>query len=151
MGSDLRFDYSVLGDTVNLASRLEGQTKEYGFSIIVGSKTAMAIKEKFAILELDFIMVKGKKEPEVIYAVAGRDDTAQSGRFQRLRNLTIEMLACYRSRDWEGALAAIERGRKTDEAHTLENLYNLYETRLHAYRENPPPADWNGAFALLTK
>ena len=116
MGSDLRFDYSVLGDSVNLASRLEGQSKEYGFPIIVGSKTALAVKDKFAILELDFIMVKGKKEPEVIYAIAGREDVAQSGRFQRLRNLTIEMLACYRNRDWEGALAAIERGRKTDEA-----------------------------------
>ena len=115
MGSDLRFDYSVLGDSVNLASRLEGQSKEYGFPIIVGSKTAMAVKDKFAILELDFIMVKGKKEPEVIYAIAGREDIAQSGRFQRLRNLTIEMLACYRSRDWDGALAAIERGRKSDD------------------------------------
>ena len=120
MGSDLRFDYSVLGDSVNLASRLEGQSKEYGFPIIVGSKTALAVKEKFAILELDFIMVKGKKEPEVIYAIAGREDVAQSGRFQRLRNLTIEMLACYRSRDWDGALAAIERGRRTDEARALE-------------------------------
>src|ERR1700682_2855326 len=64
MGSDLRFDYSVLGDSVNLASRLEGQSKEYGFPIIVGSKTALAGKDKFAILELDFIMVKGEKEPE---------------------------------------------------------------------------------------
>src|SRR5262249_41810751 len=73
MGSDLKFNYSVLGDSVNLASRLEGQTKEYGFPIIVGSKTAMAVKEKFAILELDFIMVKGKTEPEVIYAIAGRE------------------------------------------------------------------------------
>ena len=151
MGSDLRFDYSVLGDTVNLASRLEGQTKEYGFSIIVGSKTAMAIKEKFAILELDFIMVKGKKEPEVIYAVAGREDTAHSERFQKLRNLTIEMLACYRSRDWEGALAAIERGRQTDVAHSLENLFDMYEERLLAYQESPPPPDWNGAFQLLKK
>ena len=129
MGSDLRFDYSVLGDSVNLASRLEGQSKEYGFPIIVGSKTALAVKDRFAILELDFIMVKGKKEPEVIYAIAGREDTAQSGRFQRLRNLTIEMLACYRSRDWDGALAAIERGRRTDDAHSLELLYNLYEAR----------------------
>jgi adenylate cyclase len=151
MGSNLRFDYSVLGDSVNLASRLEGQSKEYGFPIIVGSKTALAVKDKFAILELDFIMVKGKKEPEVIYAIAGREDTAQSGRFQRLRNLTIEMLACYRNRDWEGALAAIERGRTTDEAHSLELLYDLYEERLHSYRESPPPPDWNGAFALLTK
>ena len=128
MGSDLRFDYSVLGDSVNLASRLEGQSKEYGFPIIVGSKTALAVKDKFAILELDFIMVKGKKEPEVIYAIAGREDVAQSGRFQRLRNLTIEMLACYRSRDWDGALAAIERGRRTDDAGALELLYNLYRS-----------------------
>ena len=112
MGSDQRFDYSVFGDSVNLASRLEGQSKEYGFPIIVGSKTALAVKDRFAILELDFIMVKGKKEPEVIYAIAGREDTAQSGRFQRLRNLTIEMLSCYRHRDWDGALAAIARGRR---------------------------------------
>ncbi|MBX9647848.1 MAG: adenylate/guanylate cyclase domain-containing protein [Xanthobacteraceae bacterium] len=151
MGSDLKFNYSVLGDSVNLASRLEGQSKEYGFPIIIGSRTAMAIRDRFAILELDFIMVKGKTEPEVIYAIAGREDTAQSGRFQRLRNLTIEMLACYRGRDWEGALAAIERGRRTDEAHSLELLYNLYDTRIRGYIESPPPEDWNGAFALLTK
>jgi len=151
MGSDQRFDYSVFGDSVNLASRLEGQSKEYGFPIIIGSRTALAVKDRFAILELDFIMVKGKKEPEVIYAIAGREDTAQSGRFQRLRNLTIEMLACYRNRDWEGALAAIARGRKTDEANSLELLYNLYEVRIRGYLENPPPQDWNGAFALLTK
>ena len=151
MGSDLKFNYSVFGDSVNLASRLEGQSKEYGFPIIIGSRTALAVKERFAILELDFIMVKGKKEPEVIYAIAGREDTAQSGRFQRLRNLTIEMLACYRSRDWDGALAAIARGRKTDEANSLELLYNLYEARIRGYLEDPPPQDWNGAFALLTK
>jgi adenylate cyclase len=151
MGSDVRFDYSVFGDSVNLASRLEGQSKEYGFPIIVGSRTALAVKDKFAILELDFIMVKGKKEPEVIYAIAGREDTAQSGRFQRLRNLTVEMLACYRGRDWEGALAAIERGRKTDEAHSLQYLYNLYEARIREFKATPPPEDWNGAFALLTK
>jgi adenylate cyclase len=151
MGSDLRFDYSVFGDSVNLASRLEGQSKEYGFPIILGSSTALAVKDKFAILELDFITVKGKTEPEVIYAIAGREDVAQSPRFQRLRNLTIEMLACYRSRDWEGALAAIERGRRTDDAHSLELLYNLYETRIRDYQKNPPPQDWNGAFALLTK
>src|ERR1700716_2528280 len=151
MGSDLRFDYSVLGDSVNLASRLEGQSKEYGFPIIVGSKTALAAKDKFAILELDFIMVKGKTEPEVIYAIAGREDVAQSGRFQRLRNLTIEMLACYRSRDWDGALAAIDRGRRTDDAHSLELLYDLYDARIRAFQKDPPPQDWNGAFALLTK
>jgi adenylate cyclase len=151
MGSDLRFDYSVLGDSVNLAARLEGQSKEYGFPIIVGSATALAAKDRFAILELDFIVVKGKTEPEVIYAVAGREEMARSERFQKLRNLTIEMLAAYRNRDWDEALEAIARGRRTDEAHALELLYKLYEKRILAFQQDPPPADWNGAFALLTK
>lgn len=151
MGSDLKFNYSVLGDSVNLASRLEGQSKEYGFPIIAGSKTALAAKDKFAILELDFIMVKGKKEPEVIYAIAGRQGVAHSADFQRLRNLTIEMLACYRGRDWDGALAAIARGRKTQGAENLQSLYDLYEARIRGFQESSPPEDWNGAYALLTK
>jgi len=151
MGSDLKFNYSVFGDSVNLASRLEGQSKEYGFPIIVGSRTALAAREKFAILEIDFVMVKGKKEPEVVYAIAGREDVALSERFQRLRNLTIEMLACYRSRDWDGALAAIERGRRTDDARTLELLFHLYEKRIRDFQVDPPPEDWDGAYALLTK
>jgi adenylate cyclase len=151
MGSDLKFNYSVLGDSVNLASRLEGQSKEYGFPIIVGSRTALAAKDKFAILELDFIMVKGKTEPEVIYAIAGREDVMHSAAFQRLRNITIEMLACYRSRDWQGALDAIDRGRKSEDAATLQKLFKLYETRIKSFEVNPPAEDWNGAFALLTK
>jgi adenylate cyclase len=151
MGSDLKKNYSVLGDSVNLASRLEGQTKEYGFPIIVGSRTALAVKDTFAILELDFIMVKGKTEPEVIYAIAGREDVMHSGDFQRLRNITIEMLACYRGRDWKGALDAIERGRKSEDADTLEKLLRLYEARIRNFQDDPPPEDWSGAFALLTK
>ncbi len=151
MGSNLRFDYSVLGDSVNLASRLEGQSKSYGLPIIVGSKTALAAKDRFAILEIDFITVKGKNEPEVIYAIAGREDVAQSGRFQRLRNLNIEMLSCYRSRDWDGALAAITKGRIADELKSFQVLYDLYSERIAAFRETPPPDNWNGVFALTTK
>ncbi|WP_439372829.1 CHASE2 domain-containing protein [Bradyrhizobium sp. DASA03120] len=151
MGSDLKKNYSVLGDSVNLASRLEGQTKEYGFPIIVGSRTALAAKDKFAILELDFIMVKGKTEPEVIYAIAGREDVMHSAAFQRLRNITIEMLGCYRNRDWQGAMNAIERGRRSEDADTLEKLFKLYEARIKDFQINPPPEDWTGAYALLTK
>src|SRR4051812_7794061 len=151
MGSDLKKNYSVLGDCVNLASRLEGQTKEYGFPIIVGSRTALAAKDKFAILELDFIMVKGKTEPEVIYAIAGRADVMHSGAFQRLRNITIEMLGCYRNRDWPGALDAIERGRNSEDADTLEKLFGLYEARIRDFQANPPAEGWTGAYALLTK
>ncbi len=151
MGSDLRFDYSVLGDSVNLASRLEGQSKSYGVPIIAGSKTALAAKDQFAIMELDFITVKGKKEPEVIYAIAGRQDVALSGYFQRLRNLNIEMLACYRNRDWDGALTALEKGRIVDEADQFKGLHDLYADRIKAFQQTPPPDNWDGVFALQTK
>ena len=151
MGSDLRFDYSVLGDSVNLASRLEGQSKTYGLPIIAGSKTALAANGKFAILEIDFITVKGKTEPEVVYAIMGRDDVANSGRFQKLRDLNSKLLSCYRSRDWLVALAAIEEGRIADEDRRLSTLFDLYVDRIHAFRENPPPDNWDGVYALKTK
>ena len=63
MGSNLRFDYSVLGDTVNLASRLEGQSKSYGVKVVLGSGTAAAAADDFAVIEIDLIRVKGKTEP----------------------------------------------------------------------------------------
>lgn len=151
MGSDLRFDYSALGDSVNLASRLEGQSKSYGVPIIAGSNTALAVRERFAILEIDFIRVKGKNEPEVIYAVFGREDLLASEEFQRLRNANTEMLAAYRSRDWSGAAFALDAGRKADSAGRLKAYHDLYAERIRAFQAAPPPAAWDGVFVATGK
>ncbi|WP_031335916.1 adenylate/guanylate cyclase domain-containing protein, partial [Rhodopseudomonas sp. B29] len=151
MGSSLRFDYSVLGDPVNLASRLESQSKTYGFDIVAGSRTALAAKDELAILEIDFVAVKGKTEPEVVYAVVGDKQLAQSAEFQTLRNLTIEMLAQYRSRQWDEALSTIARGREADGAGLCGALFKLYEERIWAFQVVPPPDGWTGVERLLTK
>ena len=151
LGSDLRFNYSVLGDPVNVAARLEGQTKFYGVPIIIGSRTGEKVKEKFAILELDLITVKGKTEPQTIYALLGHDEIAGGSHFQELRKLWSTMLYCYRSRDWEGALEAIELCRSAEQNFGLTALFDLYGTRIQAFRESAPPADWTGIFVAETK
>jgi adenylate cyclase len=151
MGSDLRFNYSVLGDSVNLASRLEGQSKNYGLPIIVGSRTASAVGHKFAVLELDCITVKGKTEPESVYTVLGRSDVANSDRFGQLRENVNDMLTRFRRQDFSGATQAIERCRKFGDGFGLSDLFDIYSERIRVFEENPPPADWNGVFVLETK
>jgi len=151
MGSDLRFDYSVLGDSVNLASRLEGQTKTYGLPIIIGARTAQAVKDKFALLEVDFITVKGKTEPEVIYTILGRREVAASSEYGKLYELSLKMLQGYRSREWDSVMAIIDASRSLADHFGLDELLELYCERVRAFRENPPPDDWNGVFALQTK
>jgi adenylate cyclase len=151
LGSDLRFNYSVLGDPVNVASRLEGQTKYYGVPIIIGSKTGEAAKGRFAILELDLIAVKGKTEPETIYGLLGPEPMLGEARFQHFRKLYSTMLYSYRSRDWEGALEAIELCQSAGRDLGLTGLLDLYRTRVQAFRESAPPMDWAGIFVAETK
>ena len=115
LGSDLRFNYSVLGDPVNVAARLEGQTKYYGFPIIIGSKTGEKAKDKLAMVELDLVTVVGRTEPETIYALVGGQEVLNDARFQELRKLWSTMIYCYRSRDWEGALEAIQLCRSAED------------------------------------
>ena len=141
----------MLGDPVNVASRLEGQTKYYGVPVILGSRTGDKAKDKFAVIELDLIAVKGKTEPETIYALLGREEIGDDIRFQELRKLYSTMLYCYRSRDWEGALEAIRLCRSCENNFGLTALFDLYQTRIRAFREAAPPADWTGVFVAETK
>ena len=151
LGSDLRFNYSVLGDPVNVAARLEGQTKYYGFPIIIGSKTGEKAKDKLAMVELDLVTVVGRTEPETIYALVGGQEVLNDPRFQELRKLWSTMIYCYRSRDWEGALEAIQLCRSAEDNFGLGNPFDLYLKRIQAFQESSPPADWTGVFVAETK
>ena len=149
MGSDQRFDYSVLGDDVNLASRLEGQSKTYHLDLVIGARTAGKIP-MLATLELDSIMVKGKTEPVLVYTVVGDETVAAEPKFQAQKVEHDAMLAAFRRQDWDGATALIEKCRALTPPLML-GFYELYEERIADYRANPPPADWDGVYVAKTK
>jgi adenylate cyclase len=151
MGSDFRFNYSVLGDTVNVASRLEARTKDYRLPLVIGSRTAEKAKEKFATMEIDLIQVKGKKQPEAVFTVLGRADLEQDPRCRQLCALNAEMLARYRKQDWDGALDLINRCRKAVNGIDVAGLYDMYEERIAAYRADPPGPGWDGVYEAETK
>ena len=150
MGSDQRFDYSVLGDTVNLAARLEGQSKSYGVDIVIGSTTQAQVPE-MATVELDFIQVKGKTEGTHIFALMGDETVAVSKEFKALKESTEQMIGAYRTQQWDKAEELVEKCRGLVNGFRIAGLYDLYETRLKEYKANPPAADWDGVFIATTK
>jgi adenylate cyclase len=151
MGSDFRFNYSVLGDTVNLASRLEGRTKDYRIPIVIGSRTAEGAKQRFAVMEIDLIVVKGKKQPEAVFTVLGRSEVEADPRCQELRATNAQMLGRFRSQQWDGAIDLIARCRKFANGFDLSGLYDMYEERIELYRAQPPGPDWDGVYEAETK
>ena len=151
MGSDFRFNYSVLGDTVNLASRLEGRTKDYRIPVVIGSRTAEGAKEKFAVMEIDLIMVKGKKQPEAVFTVLGRSEVEADPRCKELREINAQMLGRFRKQHWDEAVELIARCRKFANGFDLSGLYDMYEERIELYRANPPGPGWDGVYEAETK
>ncbi|MFP6747432.1 MAG: adenylate/guanylate cyclase domain-containing protein [Alphaproteobacteria bacterium] len=128
MGSEQRFDYSVLGDSVNLAARLEGQSKNYGVGIVIGEKTEAVVNDKFATIELDLIAVKGKSEAVHIHTILGREDMLRQQDFQTLKAQHSEMLVAYRHQEWDKARKLVDSCRTADGSFT--DLYDMYEERI---------------------
>ena len=148
LGSSQRFDYSVLGDPVNLASRLEGQTKAYGVGIIIG-EIARKLAPDFAALELDLIAVKGKHEAVRIYGLLGDASMAENPEFRDLAEQHEALLKAYRAQNWDDTRRLAETC--TNLAPHLEDLYDVYRDRIGHYERNPPGKNWDGVYVALTK
>lgn len=151
MGSSMRFDYTVLGDSVNLASRLEGQSKNYGQTIVIGEHTARLVENSFALLELDFIRVKGKSEPERIFTILGTAELNDLPIYREIREATRDLLDSYRRREWDAARRILEQFADSFVTLGLSDFRSLYERRVEEFSLRPPPPDWDGAYAAQTK
>jgi len=144
MGSQERIDYTVIGDSVNLASRLEGANKHYGTEILIGEETANFVKDKIPLREIDKVRVLGTKKAIRIFEPLGVEWDDELREIVSLFQRAIEY---YRNRDWERATNFFKEIIKLED----DNPSKIFLERLELYKINPPPEDWDGAYNLTEK
>lgn len=147
LGYKRKLNYSVLGDTVNLASRLEGANKEYSTLIMLGPLTYELAKDEMETRFLDLLIVKGKLKPVAVYELMERKGKL-SPEQERLRAAYMEGIEHYRARRWDDARASFERALAI---HPEDGPSRTYVGRCEHYKTEPPEADWDGSYGLKTK
>jgi adenylate cyclase len=148
MGSDQRFDYTCLGDGVNLAARLEGQTKPYGVKLIVGPHTAESVGDVYQVVELDLIAVKGKTEPVSIFTVLEKDHRGQDI-IDVMEDQHNKFLSHYRAGNWKSARVYATDLREYWDGQ-LADYYDMMISRIEEFQASQPK-DWDGIYRATSK